>query len=78
VVEVVVCGAAPLLVPLPFAVSSVGASVTLHKASDNASTTLMLRLPYRPFTHVLGEARKAAPHAFGALGLSNSFLMDLE
>jgi len=78
-VEVEVRGAAPLHVPLPFAMSAVGATVTLEEdGGGGGGKTLTLRLPYRPFDDVVTEARKAAPHALGALGLSNAGLMDLE
>jgi hypothetical protein len=56
----------------------VGATVTLEEGNSGSGKTLTLQLPYRPFDDVVMEARKAAPHAFGALGLSNAGLMDLE
>ncbi|EFN57014.1 hypothetical protein CHLNCDRAFT_143682 [Chlorella variabilis] len=72
VVRVQAPGCQPLEVQLPFAVSAAGATaeVTLAAApagKDKAGSSLVLTLPYRPFSSVLDELRQAASAADGAM-----------
>mmetsp|Transcript_5182 Transcript_5182/g.9866 ORF Transcript_5182/g.9866 Transcript_5182/m.9866 type:complete len:426 (+) Transcript_5182:169-1446(+) len=78
-VDVQVVGAAPLHVSFPFMVDAQRSKTTLQLPStDSDPAVLTIALPYRAYGCAVEEARLAAPHSFGALGLSNAALMDLE
>jgi len=77
-VEVAVKGFSPLHVHLPLLVSAETARTKLETYSDGSPSLLIVHLLYRPIREVLEEARLNAPHTFGALGLSNTAIMDLD
>lgn len=70
VVRLRVPGCQPLEVQLPFAVNAAGASAELAAEGKGgaAGASLLLRLPYRPFSSVLAELRGAAAAAEGRTG----------
>lgn len=79
-VRVQVPGCQPAEVQLPFAVSAEGGTAQLRPASgggSSAGASLVLDLPYRPFSSVLQELRQAAGAAEGGAGPGSS-LMDLD
>jgi hypothetical protein len=65
-VRVQVPGCQLLEVHLPFAVSAAGGCAELAPAAKGGDS-LVLTLPYRPFTSVLEELRQAAAAADGQL-----------
>lgn len=84
VVRLRVPGCQPLEVQLPFAVTAAGGSAELAPdgKGSGAGASLLLRLPYRPFSNVLAELREAATAAegqgSGAKTSRGSGLMDLD
>ncbi|KAL4425454.1 hypothetical protein ABPG75_009470 [Micractinium tetrahymenae] len=63
-------GCQPLEVRLPFAVTAAGATAQVASEGKGGGTeaSLLLRLPYRPFSSVLTELRQAAAAAEGPGG----------
>ncbi|KAL4856090.1 PIH1 domain-containing protein 1 [Chlorella vulgaris] len=70
-------GCQPLKVKLPFAVSAAGGTAEVVVGGDTAGS-LMLMLPYRPFSSVLEELGQAAGAADGHSSPKSSCLSELD
>lgn len=79
-VAVALPGCRPLEVQLPFAVGAAGGSAELRQDPPGVggSSSLVLRLPYRPIASLLQVLRQAAPAAEGGADGSSNSLMDLD
>ncbi|QDZ25799.1 PIH1 domain-containing protein [Chloropicon primus] len=60
-------------VQLPFSVDASRATAGVEKDGS-----VVVRLPYKPFTEVVEVMKADAPHKFGTLNLSDSSFLDLE
>jgi len=68
-------------VSFPLAVDASRAAVqVLHggEGKKEEEGALAIRLPFKPFSALVEEMKRAAPHKFGALNLSDSSFLDLE
>lgn len=76
-VHVLAPGCQPLSVKLPFAVSAVGGSAEVAEGSSGGAS-LVLTLPYRPFSSVLEELQEAARAAEGPGSPLSTTLSELD